>query len=168
MAISVLIRFSDFCFPQLLFLHRTYPRPVFETLNEPQKIHFLPRKKLAAQLKTFFFCITKRNYTMLLVTKRPNYQIKIWFAPMFFSGFFCGFQRCGSAAFRIFRGGSRRLRRRNGAARKELGGKIKRRGEQTSASPDKKSRSPIWCFYCTKLTPIFKTNDVARSACVVT
>ncbi len=25
-------------------------------------------------------------------------KIKIWFEPMFFSGFFCGFQRCGSAA----------------------------------------------------------------------
>ncbi len=31
-------------------------------------------------------------------------RIKIWFAPMFFSGLFCGFERCGSAAFRIFRG----------------------------------------------------------------
>src|SRR3990167_7510745 len=26
-------------------------------------------------------------------------KIKIWFEPMFFSGFFCGFERCGSAAF---------------------------------------------------------------------
>ena len=25
-------------------------------------------------------------------------KIKIWFEPMFFSGFFCGFERCGSAA----------------------------------------------------------------------
>src|SRR3989344_3553259 len=25
----------------------------------------------------------------------------------------------------------------------------------------------FWCLYCTKLAPIFKTNDVARSACVV-
>jgi len=32
-------------------------------------------------------------------------RIKTWFAPMFFSGLFCGFERCGSAAFRIFRGG---------------------------------------------------------------
>ena len=38
---------------------------------------------------------------------------------------------------------------------------------QTSASPRKKSRSPIWCLYCTKLEPISKTNDVARSARVV-
>jgi len=26
---------------------------------------------------------------------------------------------------------------------------------------------PMWCVYCTKLEPTFKTNDVARSACVV-
>jgi len=32
-------------------------------------------------------------------------KIKIWFEPMFFSGFFCGFQRCRSAAFSEFRGG---------------------------------------------------------------
>src|SRR3989344_3688447 len=32
-------------------------------------------------------------------------KIKIWFEPMFFSGFFCGFERCGSAAFPNFRGG---------------------------------------------------------------
>ena len=25
----------------------------------------------------------------------------------------------------------------------------------------------LWCLYCTKLAPISKTNDVARSACVV-
>src|SRR3989338_5221352 len=33
-------------------------------------------------------------------------KIKIWFEPMFFSGFFCGFERCGSAAFPNFRGGT--------------------------------------------------------------
>ena len=32
-------------------------------------------------------------------------RIKIWFAPMFFSGLLCGFERFGSAVFRIFRGG---------------------------------------------------------------
>ena len=32
-------------------------------------------------------------------------KIKIWFEPMFFYGFFCGFERCGSAAFPNFRGG---------------------------------------------------------------
>ena len=31
-------------------------------------------------------------------------KIKIWFEPMFFSGFFCGFERCGSAAIPNFRG----------------------------------------------------------------
>src|SRR3990167_8846817 len=41
-------------------------------------------------------------------------SVKIWFEPMFFSGFFCGFYRCGSlrlrsvraAAFPNFRGGT--------------------------------------------------------------
>ena len=33
-------------------------------------------------------------------------KIKIWFEPMFFSEFFCGFERCGSAAFPNFRGGN--------------------------------------------------------------
>ena len=33
-------------------------------------------------------------------------KIKIWFEPMFFYGFFCGFERCGSAAFPNFRGGT--------------------------------------------------------------
>ena len=41
---------------------------------------------------------------------------KIWFEPMFFSGFFCGFEQCGSAAFRIFRGGTSSRRRRRGEA----------------------------------------------------
>ncbi|MEK7659339.1 MAG: hypothetical protein AAB338_01640, partial [Patescibacteria group bacterium] len=30
----------------------------------------------------------------------------MWFEPMFFYGFFCGFERCGSAAFPNFRGGT--------------------------------------------------------------
>gem|GEM_PF-2425281 len=38
------------------------------------------------------------------IKKFSSPKIKIWFAPMFFYGFFCGFERCGSAAFRIFRG----------------------------------------------------------------
>src|SRR3989338_3288843 len=33
-------------------------------------------------------------------------KIKIWFEPMFFYGFFCGFERCGFAAFPNFRGGT--------------------------------------------------------------
>ena len=31
-------------------------------------------------------------------------KIKIWFKPMFFSGFFCGFERCGSAEGGWYRG----------------------------------------------------------------
>ncbi len=33
-------------------------------------------------------------------------SIKVWFEPMFFSGSFCDFERCGSAAFPNFRGGN--------------------------------------------------------------
>ena len=41
----------------------------------------------------------------LWIKKISSPKIKIWFEPMFFSGFFCGFERCGSAAFPNFRGG---------------------------------------------------------------
>src|SRR3990167_5932244 len=40
------------------------------------------------------------------IKKFSSPKIKIWFEPMFFSGFFCGFERCGSAAFPNFRGGT--------------------------------------------------------------
>ena len=40
-----------------------------------------------------------KNFSFLL-------SAKTWFEPMFFSGFFCGFERCGSAAFSDFRGGT--------------------------------------------------------------
>ena len=43
---------------------------------------------------------------LLWIKKFSSPKIKIWFEPMFFSGFFCGFQRCGSAAFTNFRGGT--------------------------------------------------------------
>src|SRR3989344_5872835 len=36
------------------------------------------------------------------IKKFSSPKIKIWFEPMFFSGFFCGFERCGSAAFPNF------------------------------------------------------------------
>jgi len=39
------------------------------------------------------------------IKKFSSPKIKIWFEPMFFSGFFCGFERCSSAAFPNFRGG---------------------------------------------------------------
>src|SRR3989338_8750760 len=39
------------------------------------------------------------------IKKFSSPKIKIWFESMFFYGFFCGFERCGSAAFRIFAGG---------------------------------------------------------------
>jgi len=40
-----------------------------------------------------------------MIKKFSSSKIKIWFEPMFFSGFFCGFQRCGSATFPNFRVG---------------------------------------------------------------
>src|SRR3989344_2296045 len=43
---------------------------------------------------------------MIWIKKFSSPKIKIWFEPMFFSGFFCGFERCGSAAFPNFRGGT--------------------------------------------------------------
>jgi len=39
------------------------------------------------------------------IKKFSSPKIKIWFEPIFFSGFFCGFERCGPAAFPNFRGG---------------------------------------------------------------
>src|SRR3989344_3206666 len=75
MAISVLTRFRDFCFPQVLRRHRTYPRLVFDTWNEPQNMHFFPLKKLAAQLKTFFRPCAIWIFYYHMVTKRPNYLI---------------------------------------------------------------------------------------------
>ena len=49
-----------------------------------------------------------------MIKKFSSLKIKIWFEPMFFFGFFCGFHRCGSlrlrsvqaAAFPNFRGGN--------------------------------------------------------------
>src|SRR3990167_1255639 len=41
-----------------------------------------------------------------MIKKFSSPKIKIWFEPMFFFGFFCGFERCGSAAFPNFRGGT--------------------------------------------------------------
>ena len=40
-----------------------------------------------------------------MIKKFSSPKIKIWFEPMFFFGFFCGFERCGSATFPNFRGG---------------------------------------------------------------
>ncbi|MBU2036908.1 hypothetical protein KJ866_01730 [Patescibacteria group bacterium] len=45
------------------------------------------------------------SFLALWIKKFSSPKIKIWFEPMFFSEFFCGLQRCGSAAFPNFRGG---------------------------------------------------------------
>jgi len=47
-----------------------------------------------------------RLLKFIRIKKFSSPKIKIWFEPMFFSEFFCGFQRCGSAAFPNFRGGT--------------------------------------------------------------
>src|SRR3989344_3958341 len=41
-----------------------------------------------------------------MIKKISSHKIKKWFEPMFFSGFFCGFERCGFAAFPNFRVGT--------------------------------------------------------------
>src|SRR3989338_4165226 len=84
MAISVLTRFRDFCFPQVLRRHRTYPRLVFDTWNEPQNMHFFPLKKLAAQLKTFFRPCAIWIFYYHMVTKRPNYLVLFMSLKFFF------------------------------------------------------------------------------------
>src|ERR1700722_17478271 len=71
MAISRRCLARLFCLPH--FRHFTYPRWVRLTLNEPQKIHFLPRKKLAAHPNTLFCPVTMRPPAYPMVTKRPNY-----------------------------------------------------------------------------------------------
>jgi len=41
-----------------------------------------------------------------MIKKFSSPKIKTWFEPMFFYGFFCGFERCGSATIPNFRGGN--------------------------------------------------------------
>jgi len=53
-----------------------------------------------AQTKNQHFCWFHRLSLMASrIKKFSSPKIKIWFEPMFFSGFFCGFERCGFAAF---------------------------------------------------------------------
>ena len=40
-----------------------------------------------------FCCFIKSKH---MIKKFSSPKIKMWFEPMFFSGFFCGFERCGS------------------------------------------------------------------------
>jgi hypothetical protein len=71
MASSRFNRFRLFC--RKHFPHFTYPRRVFDTWKEPQKIHFLPLSKLAAQLKMFVCRFTIGILYIHLVTKQTNY-----------------------------------------------------------------------------------------------
>src|SRR3989344_6591455 len=61
---------------------------------------------LAYCLSLYYFLLIIRPLDFVIrIKKVSSPKIKIWFGPMFFSGFFCGFERCGSAAFPNFRGG---------------------------------------------------------------
>ena len=51
----------------------------------------------------FDFMILIKNFSSPKINKFVSDEIKIWFEPMFFYGFFCGFERCGSTAFPNFR-----------------------------------------------------------------
>ena len=53
----------------------------------------------------FFFTHIKNIFLARMAKNFSSPKIKIWFEPMFFFGLFCGFERCGSAAFSNLRGG---------------------------------------------------------------
>src|SRR3989344_7953979 len=57
--------------------------------------------------KIWFILLVITNYSFdFMIKKFSSPKIKLGFEPMFFYGFFCGFERCGSAAFQNFRGGT--------------------------------------------------------------
>ena len=47
----------------------------------------------------YFRAFSRFMYLIKRIKKFSSPKIKIWFEPMFFYGFFCGFERCGSAVF---------------------------------------------------------------------
>ena len=69
------------------------------------------------KVKEFWFASPRSatNLYSILGVKTNSRFHKIWFEPMFFYGSFCGFERCGSAAFPNFRGGTSSLRACRGA-----------------------------------------------------
>ena len=71
---------------------------------------FLPKevyKKPSTHRKVVWRQVSKETKLIpYMIKKFSSPKIKIWFEPMFFYGFFCGFERCGSAAFPNFRGGT--------------------------------------------------------------
>src|SRR3989344_4803 len=81
------------------FTNITYPKAPAKTTTKIIKTIF------ANPFWFIFVCSLVYNFR-LVIKKFSSPKIKIWFEPMFFSGFFCGFERCGSAAFPNFRGGT--------------------------------------------------------------
>ncbi|OGI76798.1 hypothetical protein A3B85_00470 [Candidatus Nomurabacteria bacterium RIFCSPHIGHO2_02_FULL_37_13] len=84
-----------------------------EEFLEMKKYVIAPRATTSTNIKTIFFWFICLEF---MIKKFSSPKIKIWFEPMFFSGFFCGFERYGSppaprlrragAAFPNFRGGN--------------------------------------------------------------
>ena len=52
----------------------------------------IPKRIGSVSMNTF-------DNLLIWIKKFSSPKIKIWFEPMFFSEFFCGFERCGFAVF---------------------------------------------------------------------
>ena len=88
---------------------------VLMTLNKERKSENITTKKINFEFLTIFITFSPKNILrlirkstlfsdgllifMLMIKKFSSPKVKIWSEPMFFSGFFYGFERCGSAAF---------------------------------------------------------------------
>jgi len=91
--------------------HGLPPSFWFGNVPMSRTVHFLGRIERSilcstSQWQQKIRSIAVYNFLALRIKKFSSPKIKIWFEPMFFSGFFCGFERCGSAAFPNFRGGN--------------------------------------------------------------
>ncbi len=88
---------------------------VLMKLNKERKSENITTKKINFEFLTIFITFSPKNILrlirkstlfsngllifMLMIKKFSSPKVKIWSEPMFFSGFFYGFERCGSAAF---------------------------------------------------------------------
>ncbi len=89
------------------------------------------------------------------IKKFSSPKIKIWFEPMFFSGFFCGFERCGSQPAPSFRrAGSAFLVRR---VRVELTRPLKTRDLQSPPAPYG-TTCANFCWY-SRIKPLIASNN---------
>src|SRR3990167_7803886 len=99
------------CFPTRYFVCRLrrgfrwfdYFVGLSPIVNKPG---FHPEKRITQDQNNYHAKYYKYKFSIHMIKKFSSPKIKIWFEPMFFSGFFCGFQRCVSAAFPNFRGGN--------------------------------------------------------------